>query len=203
MIRLLTALLTVTLALPLAAKEVPARFVAALQRALDADATWTMTKTLPALPQPLRSAGTVSCWKEKGMVWKTLEPWEEEIRLTKETMTFLADGDVKTTPFDEMPYYADICEATDAFLAGETDAFDDLFDWHWQEEETGSWTMTLEVNYRRMRRLFKTVTLRGGETLTSVSFVPGEAENGTVQLHFTETGRAAHTLWTFESDSRE
>jgi outer membrane lipoprotein-sorting protein len=181
------------------AKEIPTRFVSALQRALDADATWVMTKTLPDLKQPILSTGSVSCWKEKGMVWKTLTPFEEEIRITKESITLLIDDEVETQSCDEMPYYSDICEATDAFLEGDTEAFEDLFDWTWQSaSETSAWTMTLEVKPRQMRRLFKTITLSGNETLEAVTFVSGDKKMGSTHLRFTETKDSHHALWTFE-----
>lgn len=185
----------------LIAKAVPERFVAALQRALDADATWVMTKTLPDLKQPILSTGQVSCWKEKGMVWKTVTPFEEEIRVTKASITLIVDDEIETKPCDEMPYYTDICEATDAFLQGETDAFEDLFDWTWQEDATsGTWTMTLDVNRRQLRRLFKTISLMGGETLESVTFISGDKKMGTTLLRFTETKDTRHALWHFENE---
>lgn len=176
-------------------EDLPVRFVTAVQRALDADATWTMTKTLPQLSKPLVSSGEVSCWQAKGMIWKTLLPWEEEIHLFKTSMTFISEDTEETKAYDEMPYYEDICEATDDFLAGDTDAFDDLFDWTWKEGEGGAWTMMLEVEYRQMHRLFKTITLTGKETLETVTFVSDDAAKGTTQLKFSETGRATHRLW--------
>lgn len=194
-------LFTLLLTCVIEAKEIPTRFVTAVQRALDADATWTMQKWMPSLSAPLCSTGEVSCWPGKGIVWKTMEPWEEEIRLLKESMTFMADGDVETKSYDEMPYYEDICEATDDFLAGDTEAFDDLFKWTWHEEESGAWEMTLEVHYRQMRRLFKTITLTGNETLETITFVAEDKAKGKTNLKFTETGRATHSLWTFETDT--
>lgn len=190
---------TLCLACSTFAKTIPTRFVTALQRALDADATWTMTKTLPTLQKPILSAGEVSCWKERGMIWKTIKPYEEEIRISKSEMVFLCDGEVETTPCDEMPYYEEICTATDNFLAGDTDDFEDLFSWTWNEQEDGSWTMTLDVEYRQMRRLFSTITLSGNETLTSVTFTTGPDAKQTTQLQFKEVGQATHRLWPTET----
>lgn len=198
--KFLLTILASVVALAVGAKEVPARFVAAVQRALDADAQWTMMKTMPELEQPLLSSGVVSCRKEKGMIWKTQKPWEEEIRLYKHEMTFIVDGEAETKTYDEMPYYAEICKATDAFLAGDTDAFDDLFDWTWQEGKNGEWVMTLEVNYRQMRRLLKTITLTGNEVLSTITFISDDTAKGVTHLKFHETGRSVHTLWTVEND---
>ena len=188
----------------LVAKVVPERFVTALQRALDADATWRMTRQLPTLDRPLLSTGSVSCWKEKGMIWKTLTPFDEEIRVTKTAITLLVDNEIEDVkPCDDMPYYEDICEATDAFLQGDTDDFEDLFDWTWSEtSDTGAWTMTLEVNRRQLRRLFKTITLSGNETLESVTFVSEDEKMGTSHLDFTETKDTRHALWNFENETK-
>ncbi|MDO4528539.1 MAG: hypothetical protein Q4C03_07155 [bacterium] len=180
--------------------ELPTRFVQAMQRALDADATWTMTKTLPQLSKPLISSGEVSCWQTKGMIWKTLLPWEEEIHLFKTSMTFISEDATETKAYDEMPYYEDICEATDDFLAGDMDAFDDLFDWTWQEGDGGAWTMTLEVEYRQMHRLFKTITLTGNDVLETVTFVSDDESKGKTHLRFSETGCTTHSLWHFLAD---
>lgn len=182
------------------AKELPGRFITAVQRALDADATWTMTKTMPQLQTPLVSSGQVSCWREKGMIWKTLEPWEEEIRLFKTSMTFIIEDEVTTKSYDDMPYYEDICEATDDFLAGDMDAFSDLFDWTWQEDENGAWTMILAVEYRQMHRLFKTITLTGNDVLETVTFVSDDESKGKTHLRFSETGCTTHSLWHFLAD---
>ena len=199
--RLFTLLLSLMAGVSLA-NPIPTAFVNAMQRALDADATWEMTKTLPQATRAITSSGQVSCWQEKGMVWKTLLPFEEEIRMDKTAMTFIVDDEIDIKPFDEMPYYDAICEATDAFLKGDTEAFDELFDWTWEAGEGGAWTMTLKVRIRQLRRLFTTITLTGRETLETVTFLMGDARKGTMRLHFTETSRGQHTLWTFETETK-
>ena len=199
---LLLALLTCCFAGLGLAKAIPERFVSALQRALDADATWEMTKTLPQAKHAITSSGLASCWQEKGMIWKTLEPFEEEIRMAKTEMTFIVDDEVEVKPYDEMPYYEAICDATDDFLKGDTDAFDDLFDWTWEAGDGDSWTMILKVRYRQMRRLFTTITLTGRETLETVTFLSGDASKGQIHLKFNETSRGQHTLWTIDSETK-
>lgn len=184
-------------------KAVPVRFVSALQRALDADATWTMTKDLPNLKAPIISSGRVSCWREKGMIWQTLEPFEEEIRITKAAITFIVDDEQEIQPSDEMPYYEDICEATDDFLQGDIDAFEDLFTWTWSETpDTGAWTMILEVERRQLRRLFTTITLTGHTTLETVTFVSGDEKMGVTNVRFVESTDTSHSLWTFEDETK-
>jgi hypothetical protein len=102
-----------------------------------------------------------------------------------------------------MPYYTDICDATDAFLQGETEAFEDLFDWTWQADTpSATWTMTLDVNRRQLRRLFKTIVLTGNETLESVTFISGDDKMGTSKLQFTEIIDSKHALWHFEDNHK-
>jgi hypothetical protein len=60
--------------------------------------------------------------------------------------------------------------------------------------------MTLDVNRRQLRRLFKTISLTGGETLESVTFISGDKKMGTTLLRFTETKDTRHALWRFEDE---
>lgn len=169
------------------AEAVPETFARAVRRAFDADAAWTMEKALPALKRPLRSAGSVTARIGKGFVWRTERPFTHEIRVTRDAMTFITETGTEVKPCDELPYYTEICDATDAFVAGEAKAFERLFAWSWDETVDGRWTMTLETRDSRLAKLFETVELSGGETLErAVMKTPSE---GTLRIDFREKPR--------------
>ena len=175
-------------------RALPAAFVTALQRALDADAVWTMEKTLPTLKRPLTSSGEVSCKAGSGAVWRTVRPFLHEIHVTKDFIKLTSAGETETRVCGELPHYAAIQKATDAFLSGDTRAFDVLFDWTWfMPPSGGTWMMRLDVRDSRMRRVLTHVTLSGAETLESVTLAT--PRNGTLKIRFKEKGRGAHSLW--------
>lgn len=190
-------LLVALLALSLGQASEPAdAFRVALRRALDADASWTMEKTSPALKRPLKSRGTVSCALGRGICWRTEAPFLHTITITSESMAFATAQGTSIKSADDLPHYARISTLTAAFARGEEAAFDDLV----SEIESlpapeGRWQLRL-VPVRQARRLFTEILLSGGETLDEAEL---HAPDGTqIHLHFTELGRGTRRLWPAE-----
>ncbi|MCI6590035.1 MAG: hypothetical protein MSB12_02915 [Lentisphaeraceae bacterium] len=169
----------------------------ALRRALDADASWTMEKRSPALKRPLKSRGTVSCHRDRGICWRTEAPFLHTITITAEAMTFATAQGTSTKTADDLPHYARISALTAAFARGEEPAFDDLVSAvEPLPAPEGQWSLRL-TPIRQARRLFEEVRLSGGETLTEAELL---APDGTrIHLHFTELGRATHRLWPLDT----
>ncbi|MGN0887068.1 MAG: hypothetical protein ACI4RT_08755 [Candidatus Spyradenecus sp.] len=178
---------------PVQAAEAPEACRLALRRALDADASWTMEKHAPALKHPLKSRGTVSCDRDRGICWRTEAPFLHTITITADAMAFTTAQGTSTKTADDLPHYARISALTAAFARGEETAFDDLVSAiEPLPAPEGQWSLRL-IPIRQARRLFEEVRLSGGETLTEAELL---APDGTrIHLHFTELGRATHCLW--------
>lgn len=174
------------------AKEPPAVFVESMQRALDGDANWTMTKKMKSPALTLASSGKVSCYAGRGIVWQSMVPFMRQIRMTTNTMEFVSELDTKTKSLDELPHYVRIREQTDRFLQGNAEAFSQVFDWAWKNEKD-RWTMTITPKRSDMRRLVLRAILSGTKTFDQVTLYYPSGEE--VQIQFREIGRATHSLW--------
>lgn len=176
----------------LSAKEPPAEFVQAIQRALDGDAKWTMTKKMHSPALTLSSSGKVSCYAGHGIVWQAMEPFMQQIRMTTNTMEFVSELDTKTKSLDELPHYAQIRKQTDLFLQGEAEAFSEVFDWEWKKEKE-IWTMSIRPKRSDMRRLVERAVLSGKKTFDEVVLYYPSGDQ--VHIKFQEDGRSTHSLW--------
>ena len=176
----------------LRAEEPPARFVAAVRRALDADAAWTMTKTTVSPVLTLESSGRVSCFAGRGIVWRMAEPFVQTITMTTNSLSIISSFERVTKQLKEMPYYSSIREQTDRLLAGETASFSDAFSWTWTENGT-RWTITLKPKRRQFARWVAKVTLSGEGTLdrAQIDYASGERAD----IRFKETAFQQHGDW--------
>ncbi len=170
-----------------AAVELPASCAAALRRALDSSAAWTMERRLSGSVRALVSTGTVQCVMGEGIVWKTLHPFAFSVSMTTNAMIFADEDSRRVKPLSDLPYYAEIKRRTDAFARGDANAFDGLFELKVKNSPAGVWHLEFTPCVRAMRRLFSTITLTGRETLTS-AVLTGE-DGGFSTIAFKELTR--------------
>jgi len=140
----------------------------ALQTALDSAATWTMERTLPGSTRVLRSSGDVDCKIGRGIVWTVKEPFASSVEMTTNAMVFVDEDGRRVKTLDELPHYADIRRATDAFTAGNAKAFDGVFDLVEQTLPDGGWRLVLKPEISAMERLFTSVEVTGSRVPTNV-----------------------------------
>ena len=141
--------------------------LSAMQKAMDADAEWTMARQLPGSSRTLESRGTVSCRIGKGIVWTVKEPFESSVEMTTNAMIFVDEGGRREKPLAKLPHYADIRKATDAFVAGNTNAFDGVFSVTERTLPDDGWAVTLVPEVSAMKQLFTSVELSGAALLTN------------------------------------
>ena len=141
--------------------------VAALQAALDSRADWTMTRRLDGSDRVLVSSGTVACTAGQGIVWETAAPFAASVAMTTNSMVFVDEEGRREKSLDELPHYAEIRAATDAFVAGQTIAFDGVFDIRETTCADGGWRLTLVPTVAAMRRLVTEVELSGAALPTN------------------------------------
>ncbi len=176
------------------AASLPPACQTALRRALDADAAWRMTRTLPGALRPLVSTGLVSCARFRGIVWDMRAPLPLAITLTTNAMVFADEEGMRVKDLDSLPYYAEIRARTDAFADGDATAFDGLFDWRaWMALDGKGWALALKPALAPLRRLFTRIDLSGAAEITNVTW--RTPQQGDIRLDFTELGRGTHRLW--------
>ena len=141
--------------------------VAALQSALNAQATWTMERRLDGSDRVLIASGTVRCKAGEGIVWETREPFASSVTMTTNAMVFVDEDGRREKSLGELPHYAEIRAATDAFVAGKTNAFDGVFSVCETALPDGVWKLSLVPAVSAMRRLITEVELTGAALPTN------------------------------------
>ena len=175
------------------AAALPERFKTALARSLDADASWTMVKTIEDSPLKFRFEGVVSCFKGKGVIWSMEKPIKSKIAMLSEGIEFSGDGKgLRKVPSSEFPHYHEVRQAVDDFLAGGEVPFDRLFEVD-SSVADGKWRVEFAPRRFDMRRIIRSVTVTGSEVVEKARFRYASGESADIE--FRESGRAAHSLW--------
>ena len=169
---------------PLVPVLLAASAVASLQKALDSSAAWTMERRLSGSGRTLVSSGEVHCAAGKGITWQTLLPFVSSVAMTQNAMIFTDEDGRRVKPLSELPHYADIRRATDAFAAGHTNAFDGVFAVREEQLPDGGWRLTLAPEIPAMPRLFESVEVTGAAMPTNA--VLTSADGGTTTIRFRE-----------------
>jgi len=159
---------------------------AALRKALDSSAEWTMERRLAGSDRVLNSSGRVDCRAGEGIVWKVTAPFESSVSMTTNAMIFVDEDGERVKPLSELPHYGDIRSATDAFAAGDKKAFAGVFSIK-ETVTADGWTMTLEPEIRAMRYLFTSIELSGAALPTNA--VMRSADGGISVISFREAAR--------------
>ena len=156
--------------------------LSAMQKAMDSDAEWTMSRQLPGASRTLESRGTVSCRTGKGIVWTVKEPFESSVEMMTDAMVFTDEDGRREKSLGELPHYADIRRATDAFVAGNTNAFDGVFAVTEKSFADGGWTVTLVPEVSAMKRLFTSVELSGAALPTNAVMKTGDGGQSVIRF---------------------
>lgn len=149
-----------------------------MRRALSSSADWMMERRLPKSEKALVSSGTVECrLGESGIEWRTLKPFRSLVAMRGGSMVFEDEDGRRERPASDMPRYGDIRKATDAFAAGKTDAFYEVFDAEAEFVAGGGWKVVIRPRPAALRELVESVEISGAELPTSATL---RSANGTV-----------------------
>lgn len=151
------------------------RFRAAL--AQSTHATWTASRKNLDLGTTLTSSGAVVFRPNDSIVWTTLAPFPSTVTMAKTQMIFVDEDETRVKPLEDLPYYKEIRERTDAFIAGDDAAFDRIFTMTACEvKSSGEWRLELEPAVSAMKRLLTHVELSGHADLQKVVMTSGRGE---------------------------
>jgi len=149
-------------------------------RVLRAD--FEQEKKLAVLRRPLRSSGTFLFAADKGVSWRTVEPFENLFIITPDAIYQKAEG--------QKPLVIDVASRpvargfTDVFIAlfsGEVEGLDARFDVFFSAG-AGRWAIGLKPKGKILKTLIDRVVLCGGETVESIDFL--ERSGDRTQIRF-------------------
>ena len=179
-----TIVLTAAIALTAAAEKVPDAFIAALRRALDSRATWTMERTFPDTSRKLVSSGTVHCVPGTGIVWTATAPFHSRIAMTPDGMSIQDDFTDEQKASHDMPRYDELFKTVDSFASGDNDKLVKAFEISATQCASNGWHVVVVPKARELRRLVPEITLDGGVTITNA--VMRTHDGGISRIQFTE-----------------
>lgn len=104
-------------------------------------------------------------------------------------MVFEDEDGRREKPSGEMPHYADIRKATDAFANGGTAAFDDVFDVSFEALGEGRWRAVFLPRNAMLRGLVERLTLEGSDLPESAVIESGNGASS--RIEFAERRRNA------------
>src|SRR5215475_7994426 len=124
-------------------------------------------KQLTGLKKPMASNGRFCVVAERGVLWRTLQPFPNTVRLTRDEIIQL-QGDRVAMRLDakQEPAVRMINSVLFALLAGDLNQIGKLFEVDGAIHEN-SWRVTLKAHDPALVRVISTVALEGGEHVKS------------------------------------
>jgi len=151
------------------------------------------SKTLAGMKKPLAANGRFCVVQEKGVLWRTLQPFPNTLRLTKgEIVHFQGDRvamrlDAKTEPTVRM-----INQVLFALLAGDLAQLEQLFK---VDGTVGSdtWSVTLEAREPALAKAIGTIKLDGGAYVNNIVISEASGDRTSIVFSKIESGDKALT----------
>jgi hypothetical protein len=155
--------------------------LAAIRKALDASASWEMTRTFKDSPRALKSSGTVVCKVGEGITWTVLEPFESKVVMGVDFMSFEDEDGTRVKKLSDLPHYDELRKAVDSLVAGDASLFAKVFTAGFEGSD-GAWKLTLVPVSGDIRKLLSSVTVEGRELPKRATLENGDG--GTSVLSF-------------------
>ncbi|TWI66333.1 outer membrane lipoprotein-sorting protein [Pseudoduganella lurida] len=149
------------------------------------------SKTLAGMKKPLAANGRFCVVQDKGVLWRTLQPFPNTLRLTKnEIVHFQGDRvamrlDAKTEPTVRM-----INQVLFAMLAGDLAQLETLFEVD-GTVGTDSWSVTLKAREPALAKAIGTISLEGGAYVKNIVMSEASGDRTTITFSKIEAGDKA------------
>jgi hypothetical protein len=146
------------------------------------------TKQLAGLKKPLISSGRFCLVVEKGVLWRTLHPFPNTVRVTREEIT-QSQGERVTTRLSakQEPAIGVINSVLFSLLAGDFGQLQKLFDVDGKVIKD-SWTVVLKARDPSLARMLGQISLAGGAFVTSIVMDETGGDRTRIVFSAIETG---------------
>jgi hypothetical protein len=149
------------------------------------------SKTLAGMKKPLAASGRFCVVQDKGVLWRTLQPFPNTLRLTKgEIIHYQGDRvamrlDAKTEPTVRM-----INQVLFSLLAGDLAQLEQLFK---VDGSVGadSWNVTLEAREPALAKAIGTIRLDGGAYVNNIVISEASGDRTSIVFSKIESGAKA------------
>jgi hypothetical protein len=150
-------------------------------------------KQLIGLKKPLVSHGRFCVIADKGVLWRTLQPFASNLRLTRDEIVQLQGErvalrlDAKKEPMVRM-----INSVLFALLAGDLSQLEKLFEIEGRVDN-GNWSVKLKARAPALAKAIGAIDLAGGAYVRQVTLTEPSGDRTTILFSAIETGDAAMT----------
>ena len=175
--------------LALAASEPPrtlAELFAARARAPSQQARFIEHRTLGELDLPLESRGELQFEPPATLRKKTLEPLEETLELTGDSLSVTINGTRRSLPLDAVPAAASLAIALRGLVAGKLDEVQQHFEMSFtpaQAAQGNRWTLTMMPSNATVAAVLKMITASGsGERIEQIDIQQSNGDQSLMRI---------------------
>jgi hypothetical protein len=149
------------------------------------------TKRLVGLKKPLSSSGRFCVVADKGVLWRTLQPFPNTLRLTRDEIVQMQGGRVAMRlDAKQEPAVRIINSVLFAALAGDLDKLQTLF-----EIDGGihndRWSVTLKAREPALAKAIGAISLEGGAYVQNVNISEAGGDHTSIVFSSIQTGEDA------------
>jgi Outer membrane lipoprotein carrier protein LolA len=150
-------------------------------------------KQLVGLKKPVTSNGRFCVIADKGVLWRTLQPFPNTLRLTRdEIVQFRGERVGMRLDAGKEPTVRMVNNVLFSLLAGDLGQLEKLFDID-GSIEGGHWNVTLKARAPGLAKVIGAISLAGGVYVQQVTISEASGDRTTIVFTAIETGEAAMT----------
>jgi hypothetical protein len=188
------ACLVVPIAAPLWAGAPVAKIQSMLARPKVLCGHFDQSKQLTGLKKPMASNGRFCVVADRGVLWRTLQPFPNTVRLTRDEIIHL-QGDRVAMRLDakQEPAVRTINSVLFALLAGDLGQIEK---WFWVDGaiHDNGWSVTLKVREPAMTSVISSVALEGGAYVKNITINEAGGDRTSIVFSKIQTGDAAMSV---------
>ena len=150
-------------------------------------------KQLVGLKKPVTSNGRFCVIADKGVLWRTLQPFPNTLRLTRdEIVQFRGERVGMRLDAGKEPTVRMVNNVLFSLLAGDLGQLEKLFDID-GSIESGHWNVTLKARAPGLAKVIGAIVLAGGVYVQQVTISEASGDRTTIVFTAIETGDTAMT----------
>ncbi|WP_288393073.1 outer membrane lipoprotein carrier protein LolA [uncultured Herbaspirillum sp.] len=190
----LTLAATLLAALPAAHAGAPVQQIqATLAKPAVMCGRFDQTKQLTGIKKPLQANGRFCVVKGRGILWQTLQPFPNTLRITREAIVQIQDGRVAMKlDAQQEPVVKMINSVLFSLLAGDLSQLDNLFELDGTLRD-GYWQVALKARQPALAKAIGDISLAGAAYVDKVSMKETSGDRTDLSFSGIKTGEGAMT----------
>jgi hypothetical protein len=190
----LTLILSLALATGAAQAAAPiAKIQAMLAKPALMCGRFDQTKKLTGMKKPLASQGRFCVVQGKGVMWRTVKPFPNTLRLTRdEIVAFQGERVSMRLDARQEPTVRMINSVLFSLLSGELGQLDNLFEVDGAAEASG-WKVALKARQPALAKAIGAIALEGGAYVKTINIDEASGDHTTIVFSEIKTGEGAIT----------